>query len=312
MAQRIDGITMVATPKPIGKDAFERIKVTNAEWVSFVPYGFQRKNENTIRFDLTKQWWGETKVGIEACIDMAHKEQLHVMLKPQIYLHNSWSGDIDFTKEEDWKAWEQSYTTYIMTMVDIAIKNKVEMVCIGTELKNACIKRKSYWTLLIKNIRSKYNGKLTYSSNWDDYNTVPFWDQLDYIGISAYFPLSDMTLPTPNILMLKWKKIAKDLKHFSNKHNKKILFTEYGYLSTDQCAWKTWEVEKNITNLNENQDAQAVAFEALYKSLWSQDFMAGGFIWKWFPNGQGHEGYRHKDYDPQDKKAEAIVNKYYK
>ncbi len=303
---------MVATPRPIGQEAFDRVKLTNAEWVSFVPYGFQQINESNIRFDLEKQWWGETKSGLETCIALAHKSKLHVMLKPQLYLHGSWSGNIDFIKEEDWKSWEKSYSKYIMTMVDLASKNNVEMICIGTELKIACIKRKKFWASLITQIRSAYKGKLTYSANWDDYTTVPFWDQLDCIGISAYFPLTEMKTPTLNTLQIKWKKTIKALGNYSNKMGKKILLTEYGYLTTDQCAWKTWESEQKITELEENQEAQANAFEALYRSLWSEEFIAGGFIWKWFPNGHGHEGYKHKDYDPQDKKAEAIIRKYYK
>jgi hypothetical protein len=312
LCQRIDGITMVATPQPIKSDAFDRVKLTNAEWVSFVPYGFQRKNENVVKFDLENQWWGETKAGLETCIDLAHKAGLKVMLKPQIYIPGNWSGDIDYTTENDWTIWEASYSKYIMAMVDIALKNKVDMFCIGTELKISCVKRKKFWETLISTIRSKYDGKLTYSANWDDYSTVPFWPKLDFIGISAYFPLTDMKEPTINTLLLKWKKNIYTLANFSEKYDKKILFTEYGYLTTDQCAWKTWQVEQNIATLNENQQAQANAFEALYKSLWSQKFMAGGFIWKWFPNGLGHEGYKHKDYDPQDKKAEEVVKKYYK
>ncbi len=310
-SQKIDGITVVAPPKPIGEEAFTRLKKTNADWTCFVPYAFNRKGQNTIKFDLDKQWWGETKVGIETCITLAHKSSLSVMLKPQVYVPGGWTGDINFTKEEDWLAWEQSYKTYVMTMLDMAINNKVELFCIGTEFRNCCIKREKYWRTLIKEIRGKYKGKLTYSANWDDYTTVPFWKELDYIGISAYFPLSDMKTPTSNILDLKWKKVVKDLKKYSASQNKQILFTEYGYLTSDQCAWKTWEIEAKIKELDENQEAQAIAYEALYKALWSQPFFAGGFIWKWFPNGQGHEGYKHKDYDPQDKKAEAVVKKYY-
>jgi hypothetical protein len=310
-AQTIDGITMVATPKPIDATAFERVKKTNAEWACFVPYAFQQKGQNNIKFDLEKQWWGETKDGIETCISLAHKQQMKVMLKPQIYLHGSWTGDIDFQKEEDWIQWEKSYSVYINAMLDIAVKNKVEMFCFGTELKIVSIKREKYMKELIKSIRAKYKGKLTYSANWDDYSSVPFWEELDFIGISAYFPLTDMKTPTPNTLDLKWKKVVKDLGGFSKKKGKKILFTEYGYLTTDHCAWKTWEVEAKVNTLNENQEAQSISFNALYKAMWSQPFFAGGFIWKWFPHGQGHEGYKNKDYDPQDKKAEEIVKKYY-
>ncbi|MEL6865638.1 MAG: hypothetical protein AAFP19_14520, partial [Bacteroidota bacterium] len=67
----------------------------------------------------------------------------------------------------------------------------------------------------------------------------------------------------------------------------------------------------NIQRLNINEQAQANALEALYSSFWQEPFWAGGFIWKWFPNMTGHEGYPGKDYTPQGKKAEAIVKSWY-
>ena len=42
-----------------------------------------------------------------------------------------------------------------------------------------------------------------------------------------------------------------------------------------------------------------------------EDFWAGGFLWKWFPDGMGHEGYPEKDYTPQDKPAELIIKKWF-
>ena len=36
-----------------------------------------------------------------------------------------------------------------------------------------------------------YSGKLTFGANWYlEYEDVTFWDDLDYIGIQAYFPLT--------------------------------------------------------------------------------------------------------------------------
>lgn len=49
------------------------------------------------------------------------------MLKPQVYIHNSWVGYLDFKTEEEWLQWESKYEEYISTMVDIAIQNKIEL-----------------------------------------------------------------------------------------------------------------------------------------------------------------------------------------
>jgi len=41
------------------------------------------------------------------------------------------------------------------------------------------------------------------------------------------------------------------------------------------------------------------------------NWWAGGFLWKWFPNGEGGEGYNDRDYTPQGKKAEQILKECY-
>ena len=106
---------------------------------------------------------------------------------------------------------------------------------------------------------------------------------------------------------LSKSEIVKELRNYSKNLNVPILFTEYGYLSVDGCAGNTWELEKKVHSLNINEQAQANAIEALYTVFWKEEFWAGGFMWKWFPNNMGHEGYFDRDYTPQGKEAESVV-----
>ena len=47
------------------------------------------------------------------------------------------------------------------------------------------------WRRLISKFRELCPGPLTYAVNWwGDYDVVEFWDELDYIGINAFFPLT--------------------------------------------------------------------------------------------------------------------------
>ena len=310
-AQKISGITVVAPPDSVGISAFERVAQAKAEWVSFVPYGFHRMKETNIRYNLEWQWWGEKGQGIRSCIKMAKNLNMKVMLKPQIYVPGGWVGDVDYDTEAEWQAWEKGYREFIHFYLNIAAEMEVEVFCIGTEYKKAIIKREKFWRNLIKEARTKYQGYIIYSSNWDSYEEVPFWDQLDAVGISAYFPLTDEKTPSIKTLNQKWNPIKDNLRKFSRKTGKKIVFTEYGYLTIDRAAYRAWELEKQIKQSAINQDAQANAFTALYQSLVNEDWWAGGFIWKWFPEGKGHEGYPDKDYTPQDKKAEYVIREFY-
>ncbi|MBK9734851.1 MAG: hypothetical protein IPO92_07745 [Saprospiraceae bacterium] len=307
----IKGITVVAPPSPIGAPAFKRLRDINTEWVAFVPYGFTKKGTTDLKYNLDWQWWGEKKDGIEACIKAAKAQGLSVMLKPQVYIGGGWVGDLNFNSEEDWKSWEARYGIFIMDYLKLASKYDVDMFCIGTEFNISVVKRDRFWKELIKEIRKTYKGKITYSANWDKYQDVKFWSEMDFIGISSYFPLSEAVNPTITLLNKEWKPIIKKLKSFSESNKRKIIFTEYGYMSVDGCAGKSWEIEKNLKNLNINQQAQSNAYDALWSNLIQEDFWAGGFIWKWFPDGMGHEGYPDKDYTPQDKPAEKIIRKWF-
>jgi hypothetical protein len=260
---------------------------------------------------LENKWWGENKDGLAQCISMARKANLKIMLKPQVWIRGGWVGGVQYTNEADWKAWEESYTAYIMASATLAEEHKLELFCIGTEYDLIAQQRTEFWRALIKSIRKVYKGKLVYSANWDKYMNIKFWDELDYIGISAYFPLADLKTPTSNYLASKWKKMESKLSSFSNKYNKKILFTEFGYLSVDNCADKTWELEDNIDAIPVNEECQANALEGLFQSLWTKDFMAGGFLWKWFSYTPRREGSRAKEYDPQGKKGMEVLSKFY-
>jgi len=310
-AQHINGITAVATPDSFPSDPYPRLKQTNANWVCLVPYGFSRLGRTELWYNLDRQWWGEKIEGVIENIKLAKANGLKVFLKPQIYVPGSWPGDFGFETEREWIEWEAAYKDFIMSFVDLAILYDVELFCVGTEFKKSESKRPEFWIELIKEIRCKYIGQLTYSSNWDSYQNINFWDELDFIGISGYFPLDKSAEPTEYKLKKAWKTRVKELKEYSNDLGKKILFTEYGYLSVDGCTGETWKLEKKVRSLDINETAQANAFEALYSNLWTEEFWAGGFIWKWFPHGKGAEGYIERDYTPQDKLAEKVIREWF-
>ena len=309
--QKIKGITVVAPPKSIGASAFNKLRDIHAEWVSFVPYGFSKKGSPEVRYNLEWQWWGEKISGVETCILEAKKQGLKVMLKPQVFIGDGWVGDMDFATEAQWKSWETSYKKFIFDYLNLAAKHHVEMFCIGTEYNISVVKREKFWRQLIADARKVYQGQITYSANWDNFEKTKIWNDLDYIGISSYFPLSDAKNPTLGLLVKEWKPIVRRLKSIATSHKKQILFTEYGYMSVDGCAGKAWEIEKSIDKLRINNAAQSTAYDALWTVMNKEDFWAGGFLWKWFPDGMGHEGYPEKDYTPQDKPAELIIKKWF-
>ena len=308
----IRGLSFVAPPNPFPEDPMPAIQSVGADWIAVIPYAFTRLGEPMVYYNRQKwQWWGERPEGCEETIKRAQAAGIKIMLKPQVYIPGSWPGGLDFEKETDWEKWEASYETYLLEFVAMAEQYGVEMLCIGTEFKQSSIKRPEFWRQLIKKVRSQYKGQLTYAANWDEYQDVPFWDELDYIGVDAYFPLVEKKTASVAQIVKAWKKPQQEIRSVAQQFNKPVLFTEFGYLSVDGCTYNNWELEGKINSLPVNEQAQANAIDALFQVFWKEPYWQGGFLWKWFPNGQGHEGYVHKDYTPQGKLAEETLKNWY-
>lgn len=300
------GMNLVAPIKKLNNKTLEELKQINVNYISLIPYAFVNQEKATVSFNSERQWWGEKAEGLKVCIDKTHQKQMFVMLKPHLWIsHNVYSGDLDFESEKEWEKWENAYENYILELASIAQDKKIALFCFGTELGTAVEKRPQYWTSLIKKIRVIYGGKLTYAANWDDFDKVPFWNQLDYIGIDAYFPLSDKETPSINELKLAWKQPIAKMELLYNRIKKPVLFTEFGYRNSNECAKEPWTENNNI----ENNLAQANAYEALFSELSVKSWYKGGFAWKWYA-----DDYYKKDkvdFTTQGKPASNVIKKWY-
>jgi len=310
--EKMNGLTFVAPPEPFPSDPMPAVKDVGASWIAVVPYAFTRMGVPNVRFNESgSHWWGERPEGVRETIRKAHQAGIKVMLKPQVYVPGGWTGALDFSSDADWEAWESTYRYYILYFAELAQAEQADLFCIGTEFNRAISKRPAYWHDLIQKIKEKYQGKLTYSANWDDWDRVPFWADLDYIGLGGYFPLVEAKTPTVEALKTAWRPIKARIAQFSADQHRPVLFTEFGYMSVDSCGWRNWELERGINDRSINEQAQANCYEALFATFRPEPWWAGGFLWKWFPNMRGHEGYPERDYTPQGKLGAATLRKWY-
>ena len=312
-SQKINGVCFVSPSSKNLFSNFNSLTRINANWIAITPYAFSKKNEPSVTFNYEHSWWGEQSDGTVFMIKQAKKEGLKVMLKPHIWvMGEGWCGQFDLKTEEEWLIWEKDYAKYILSNASIAQKYNIEMLCIGTEYKIATAKRTVFWENLIRTVRKIYTGKVTYAANWDNYQNISFWQELDYIGVDAYFPLSKTQTPNIKTLNTKWIKEVDLLKSFSTQHHKKIIFTEFGYKSTHFSAWNQWEIENVKQDGNVNLKAQANAYYSLFNSVWNQQWFEGGFLWKWYADDGKSGGLKNSDYTPQHKPVEKIIKHYYK
>lgn len=311
-SDRMYGMSFVAPRDSFAIEAMHAVQASGAGWIAAIPYAFTRLDEPRVHYNRERQWWGERPEGCRHTILSAHAAGLQVMLKPQVYVPRGWTGHLDYETEAEWQSWEKDYEAYILPFADMAEELGVALFCIGTEFKAGAPKREAFWRELIAKIRSRYSGALTYAANWDEYPDTPFWDALDYVGVNAYFPLSEEPTPSPEHLREQWRPRVEELRDFAHKVQRPILFTEYGYLSVDGCAGKTWELEQQRAELPANEQAQANAIEALLATFREEEFWAGGFLWKWYPAMRSREGFTEKDYTPQGKLAMETLRKWYR
>ncbi|MBF2709601.1 glycoside hydrolase family 113 [Flavobacterium soyangense] len=307
---KIKGVNFVSPKNKSKLSGIDNLKNINSNWIAICPFSFLNANSSKIEYNSPKNWYGDTEIGMISAIKKAKETHLKILLKPHYWVNNiGWAGDFDLSGKT-MNNWEENYKNHLLYLARIADSLDVEMLSIGTELKTYTSNHPKFFENLIREIRKVYKGKLTYAANWDEYEHIKFWDKLDYIGIDGYFPLSDKKTPQIEDLEPKWKTISMRLKLFSEKYMKKIIFTEYGYRSVDFAANKQWEFEKTANSKNINLKAQENAYSAFYNTIWQTDFVAGGFVWKWYDEN-AVEKELNSDYSPQNKPVQKIINKWY-
>ena len=312
ISSKINGISFVGSRDKAQQKHVDEVLNINANHAAVMPFGFIRDlNSPEIIFDTERQWYGETREGAKQYIDLLTKNDLQIMLKPQIWIwRGEFTGGLEMSSEADWKKLESSYENFILTYAKLAEETEVDILCIGTELEKFVANRPDYWCDLIQKIRDVYKGKLTYAANWDEYKRTPFWDLLDYIGIDAYFPLSEQQTPSVDELKRGWQSWKERIARMSNDFRKPVLFTEFGYRSMDYTAKKPWLVDRGEQNVN--LQAQANAKVAIFEEFWGEEWFAGGYLWKWFIHHSRAGGAEDNRFTPQNKPAQQIIESYYK
>lgn len=290
----------------------------NVEWIAQVPFGWQEHHDQPELHmsALGNMPWSEADSGIAQITLLARGHGLKTMLKPHVWLRNRdngvWLSHIAMNNETDWQTWFANYRAFILHYARLAEHLQIELFCIGTELHATVKQKPEFWRGLIKEIRGVYRGKLTYGANWDrEFEDVTFWDELDFIGVQAYFPLSEKEQPAREELIAGWQPHVQRLERLSQKYRKPILFTELGYRSMSNAAVAPWEWPRMFAGLFQkvSTQTQADCFAAFFEVFWEQEWFAGAHVWKWSANHETAGGKTDLDFTPQNKSAENVLAK---
>ena len=309
--KKINGLSFVASRDKIDTTHTNSVLKVRSNYVALMPFGsIKELSSPKIRHNTTREWFGETKNGLLQYAKEFKKNDVKVMVKPQIWVwRGEFTGNIEMDSEENWIILEASYSEFILTYAKAAQEIKADILCIGTELEKFVMQRPKYWQKLIVEIRKIYKGKLTYAANWDEFKRVSFWNEIDFIGVDAYFPLSDKKSPTVQELEIGWIPHKEEIIKIQKQFNKPILFTEFGYRSVDFNAIKPWDYSRVEGSVN--LQAQVNGLQAIHNQFWKEDWFAGGFVWKWFHKHDEVGGKTNNRFTPQNKPAEDLIRKLY-
>jgi len=308
--QKQRGVCWVGGRQIVTEKEFESLVRNNIDWISQTPFAWQSSADDpNIRMNTNndRSWWGESDDGIAETTQLARKSNIKTLLKPHLWVRNSWPGEIKMDDAENWEAWFSNYQKFILHYAQLAEKNKIEILCIGTELTIASA-HEERWRKLIQEIRKVYSGKLTYAANFnEEYQQVKFWDVLDFIGIQAYFPLSQTNNPTTQEMANNWSMHLQSVERVYKEYKKPVIFTEIGYKSTVDAAIEPWKWPQENKEAIPSDETQAKCYEAFFQTAWKKEWLAGAYFWKWYPHGAHH--LHEIDFTPQGKLAEEIILK---
>jgi hypothetical protein len=276
-------------------------------WISVMPYAYQATPQDTeIR-------WGARRDGsdpderLRQVTRQAHDLGINVMMKPHVWLRPpDWVGLIAHESDANWARWFASYRALILHYARLAADAGIDALCIGNELDKTT-SREAEWRSLIAEIRDIYGGALTYGAGFEGVYDVPFWDAVDFIGLSAYFKLVDGASPDRASLVAAWRPTVGRLAALSQRWHRPIVFTELGYRSASHATQHPWFVDRDaVVDL----ELQVAAYEAFFEAVWPQPWFGGVYWWKWFSRPD-HGGPDDNDYSPRGKPAEAVLRRHF-
>ncbi|MDD2648658.1 MAG: 1,4-beta-xylanase [Eubacteriales bacterium] len=134
---------------------------------------------------------------ITRCIRIAKEMGKKVILKAIVNCRDGyWRAYIHFFDKEvngesGWHDWFESYGEYVLHLARIAEKTKAEMLCVGCEMIGTDA-RSAEWRELIKKVRGVYHGLITYNCDKYQENNVEWWDAVDVISSSGYYPIDKL------------------------------------------------------------------------------------------------------------------------
>jgi hypothetical protein len=301
-----------------------RLKELGVNWVALTPFGYQPgATANQIVGFPGREGASEffkrsdpslTDQDLIAEVSAAHQLGVCVTLKPHIWSRDfwegrEWQGSIRQNSPADHAQWWACFREFTLHYARLAESARVDQFCIGTELVEMTTRYPDEWRALIADVRTVYHGPLTYDSHCErELDRIQFWDALDFIGISAYFPLDAPVGASVEQLAAAWRPHRQRIEKIQARFNRPVVFMEIGYRAVADAYQKPWVYSGGTPDL----EAQARAYEAVFRAFADRAWWQGAYFWKAFTDVELADAHGDgTDFIFRNRPAEAVLRKWY-
>ncbi len=235
---------------------------------------------------------------IVAAIRRAHGLGLKVCLKPVVNVADgTWRAHIGFFDwdvpgEPSWTEWFESYRRFILHSAAIAEAERCEMLCIGCEMVRAD-GQEAQWRRLIAEVREVYSGLITYNCDKYQEDRIGWWDAVDVISSSGYYPMD------------AWPQQLDRIERVVRASGKPFIFMEAGCPSREGSP-----ARPNDWNLvgAPSGEAQAEYYRVMFDACRARPWVRGLVLWDWPAELYGADAAaQNDDYCPYGKPAARIM-----
>lgn len=202
----------------------------------------------------------------------------------------------DIPCEPKWKNWFASYKEFQTHYARIAEEEQCDIFIAGCEMVMT-EHREKQWREVIASIRKEYHGLVSYNTDKYQEDHVSWWDCVDVISSSGYYPID------------QWEQELDRIEKTVLKYRKPFFFAEVGCMSRKGSGMvpNNWELRGEL-RLEEQCEWYRAMFEACKKRPW----LCGFALWEWAPKlPSASEAWKDDSYEICEKPVQVIIKRFY-
>jgi hypothetical protein len=280
----------ISYESPLARDLLRRLPEFGIRDIALVPFAFADRETGAVRRSSRDSW--ESDDGVRLLAAEAHRLGMRVLLKPHVWRPRAHP----LPTAEERIRWLRTYEPVLVHYAKLAAGIRADLFCVGVELAGLSTEERE-WRRLIQVVREHYRGPLVYAATQGpEFESIRFWDALDYIGLDNYYPLG----PGYNAsdMLARIQRVQKEF-------SKPVLLTEAGFSSSPAAHLTPWDDRREgPVDLME----QVRSYEALYRALYPFPWFRGVYWWKIETDRTG--GPEHPGMAPWEKPAMEVIRRW--